>query len=422
MMLTGRYRLLQPLDESRTAWRAMDELLHRDVTVRRVDPGALPAVRAATGLKHPSALTVHDILTENGESWIVTEPADGQTLATAGMLPEAQVAEIGLELLDVLTAAHALGIVHGGVEPGAVVRAGDGRFRLWGFGTARPYGAYTPPEPERIPASDLWGLAATLYTLAEGRMPFPTVEAIRYGQPLAPMRAPLLGSVLLPLLHPDPAARPDASALRAALRARIPAPRRTGGVRRVHPALLAAGAVLLAAVTVPVTVAVAGPDPAPGTPAAAERRTAPPAACELLTEEQVEYLVPGSREGSDYQEGACNWTPVSASARTPESLRFTLDLQVELSDDPEKKLAGERRNAGWAGESVSVPGLGDEAFLQELAHDAAGGSKSRSVLVSFRLSNTVTTFKLRSGGDGGEQMTAAALRGAHWVAEAMSHG
>ena len=126
-MITGRYRLLQPLDPGQVRWRALDELLHRDVTLRRIDPRDVPAVRAASGFTHPGVLRVHDVVAGGDGAWIVTEPADGPTLAAVGTLPETRAAAIGLDLLDTLAAAHALGVVHGGVAPHTIVQAHDGR-------------------------------------------------------------------------------------------------------------------------------------------------------------------------------------------------------------------------------------------------------------------------------------------------------
>lgn len=420
--LAGRYRLHHPLDAAATGWRATDELLHRPVTVRPVPADALPAVRAAAAVRHPAVVTVHDVLTEDGRAWIVTEPAEGATLLAAGALPQAQVAELGLELLDGLATAHALDVVHGGVEPSAVVWCADGRFKLAGFGTARPQAAYTPPEQVPGPAADLWGLAATLSTAAEGRGPFPTPDALRYGQALPAVRAPGLHPVLAAALHPDPAQRPDAGALRAGLRERAPSPRGSGGPWRVHPAALALGAAVLTAVIVPVTVAIAAPDPAPGSAAAAPELGALPDACGLLTGDRLAQVVPGAAEPSGYQEGACGWRTDTAAGDLPGSLRFSLDLQVELADDPGGKLAAARETAGWGGKTAPVASLGDEAFLKEEAGTSSTGQKRFTVTVVFRQADAVATLRFARDAGASGPMRETAVRGARWVAEAMSRG
>ncbi|WP_157963549.1 protein kinase family protein [Actinocorallia populi] len=416
--LMGRYRLLQPLDEAQTAWRAMDELLHRDVMVRRIADEELPAVRAATALRHSSAVIVHDVVTEDGGAWAVTEPVEA--FETGGVLSEEQATELGLELLDALTTAHALGVVHGGVQPSSVVRSSDGRVKLLGFGMSRPYGAYLPPEAERTPASDLWGLAATLSTLLEGRSPYPTAEAIRYGQVLPPMRAPRLGAVLLPLLNPDPTARPGASGLRRELKACLPKRRKAGEPWRFRPLVLGLMAAALAVVLVPVTISLVKPDPPQG---ATRDFTSLPDPCTLLTGEQVEQLVVTPKEGQPGEQGVCTW---SSDAGLPSALRFDLRVEVELSDDPRGRLDGERNTIGLLASADSVPGLGEEAFLKKEAFQSSRGSGFTRMTVAFRMGDAVGIVEVRrsskSDEAGEERVKNAALRGAYWVAEAMHRG
>lgn len=416
--LMGRYRLLQPLDEAQTAWRAMDELLHRDVMVRRIADEELPAVRAATALKHSSAVIVHDVVTEDGGVWAVTEPVE--PFETGGTLSEEQAAGLGLELLDALTMAHALGVVHGGVQPPSVVRASDGQTKLLGFGMSRPYGAYLPPEAERTPASDLWGFAATLSTLLEGRPPYPTAEAIRYGQVLPPTRAPRLGGVLLPLLNPDPTARPSASWLRRELKACLPTRRKAGEPWRIRPLMLGSMAAVLAIVVVPVTFSLVKPGPPQGV---TKNFTSLPDPCTLLTGDQVGQLVVKPEEGRPGEQGVCAWT---SDPWLPSALRFDLRVEVELGDDPRGRLAGERRTVGLLASADSVPGLGEEAFLKKEAFQSSSGSGFTRMTVVFRMGDAVGTVEVRrsskSDEEGEEQVKNAALRGAYWVAEAMNRG
>ncbi|GAA1265560.1 hypothetical protein GCM10009677_17030 [Sphaerisporangium rubeum] len=192
-----------------TVWRAADELLRQDVAIKEVrlppdlDEAArtelrersLREARAAARLRaHPSIVTVHDVVVDDGRPWIVMELVHGdslhQVVRDRGPLPPHEVARIGLSLLDALAAAHQAGILHRDVKPANVLLTGDGRVVLTDFGIASLAGDVVLTQngavagspgyiaPERLrgeddrPESDLWSLGATLYTAVEGRSPY----------------------------------------------------------------------------------------------------------------------------------------------------------------------------------------------------------------------------------------------------------
>ncbi|NUR85848.1 MAG: serine/threonine protein kinase, partial [Nonomuraea sp.] len=85
-VIAGRYQLLAPLGAggAGTVWRARDEVLHREVAVKEVrlpqgDGRALAVIdtlreaRAAAALNHPSIITVHDVIDEGGQPWIIMD-------------------------------------------------------------------------------------------------------------------------------------------------------------------------------------------------------------------------------------------------------------------------------------------------------------------------------------------------------------
>jgi tRNA A-37 threonylcarbamoyl transferase component Bud32 len=258
--VASRYRLLDKIGQGGmgTVWRAQDEFLGRTVAIKEIDlprladidpaelrERALREARAAARLSHPNVVTVHDVVQEDGNPWIVMALVDADSLAevlrASGPLPPARVAEIGLAVLSALQAAHAAGIVHRDVKPANVLLARDGRIVLTDFGIATLEGdpsltsaglmlgapAYISPErasglrPE--PASDLWSLGATLYTAVEGRPPYDrdspmaTLGALMAEDPPVPKAAGCLTPTLMRLLERDPARRPDAPAARRLL-------------------------------------------------------------------------------------------------------------------------------------------------------------------------------------------------------------
>ncbi|GAA3227694.1 hypothetical protein GCM10010468_56670 [Actinocorallia longicatena] len=425
--MSGRYRLVQALDPAQTLWRARDEVLHRDVTVRQIEDSALDAVRAATVLRHPGLVIVHDVVEQDGRSWVVTELTEGPSLATSGLMDEPQAVAVGLALLDALVSAHALGVVHGGIQPDGVVFTADGQVKLTGFGITRPHEAYTPPEAVTVPASDLWALAATLYTAVEGRVPFADLGALRNGQVTPSLRGRRLGAVLAPLLGPDPAARPDSDLVRRGLRDLLPASR--DGRLRLNRIAVALGAAAIVAVVVPAAVfaslpgepkktpaalpaANGGPAPGPVVPPRSKEFVSMPDACSLLTDAQAETLVPRHDKPSSYQPGTCNWrSKVSLRPDLPGSLSFDLTIRIELGGG-EDAFDQAKRFGGLGGGPVSdLAGLGNEAFL---------GSGLRGTSVVYRLANVVVTVEYARRGDPNPKMRPVAERGARWSAEALN--
>jgi eukaryotic-like serine/threonine-protein kinase len=260
-LIANRYALQTPIGQGGmgVVWWARDTLLGRDVAVKEVrvppsvpdlDREALRArvlreARAAARLNHPGAVTLYDVLNEQGHAFIVMELIHAPTLAQVvdaeGPLDPGSAARIGLQVASVLAAAHQAGIVHRDVKPANVMVAHDGTARLTDFGIARVQGdpkltstglivgspAYMAPEQASGdaagPAADLWGLGATLYFAVEGRPPFEragsiaTLAAAVNDETPSPRRAGAVGPIIGALLSKSPADRPTAGELRQRL-------------------------------------------------------------------------------------------------------------------------------------------------------------------------------------------------------------
>ncbi|MFC4007563.1 serine/threonine-protein kinase [Nonomuraea purpurea] len=250
-MVGGRYRLLRTIGRGGmgTVWQAHDEVLGRDVAIKEILPPpdlseperevfaarTLREARAAGRVTHPGVAAVYDVLQERGHPWIVMQFVRSRTLGgfirEDGPMPPLEAARTGLQILEALRAAHAVGVLHRDVKPDNVLLAEDGRAVLTDFGiattqdessvTATGVLIGTPAfiSPERAaggratPACDLWSLGVTLYMAVEGHSPFQrdnaltTLGAVLHAEPRPPARAGVLAPVLLGLLRKDPAER-----------------------------------------------------------------------------------------------------------------------------------------------------------------------------------------------------------------------
>lgn len=248
-LLVGRYRLIERIGPGgpgtspggpgtgtapATVWRALDESTQRYVAVKRPLPPGDPddeehqrtahrlhrEARAAARVEHPAAVRIHDVVFEDGLPWIVMEFVPGEslrTLLTRGPLPAPEAARVGLAVLGALRAAHSVGIVHRDVKPANVLlEAGTGRVVLTDFGTGHVHGGadssgdtgFVAPErgaePGAGPASDLWSLGALLHAAV----------AAGPGEHSSGLR-----TLITRLLAPEPADRPEAEEVAAALAA-----------------------------------------------------------------------------------------------------------------------------------------------------------------------------------------------------------
>ncbi|MGL4304589.1 MAG: serine/threonine-protein kinase [Mycobacteriaceae bacterium] len=270
-LVAGRYRLRSKIGGGGmgAVWRAKDELLDREVAIKQIVSTArmnaseaqqvrdqvIREGRIAAKFSNPHAIEMHDITLEANEPWLVMEYLPSRSLAQVltmvDTLAPLQVAQIGAQIADALAAAHAVGIVHRDVKPGNILvtdRGEDaGTVKISDFGisslstdshhdengliTGTP--AFFAPEVARGAhptfASDVFALGATLYTATEGQPPFGIDEdqlvllhRVAEARIILPQRSGPITEVLLKMLEPDPARRPDMQHVSAAL-ARIAA-------------------------------------------------------------------------------------------------------------------------------------------------------------------------------------------------------
>ena len=260
--IVAGYRVVAPLFQSplaivflaehlRIGQQAALKILHPDLVGDALAVSRFFAEAVAGGrISHPGAVSVFDYGSFDGGAYLLTEYVPGENLcdrlAREGRPPLDRAVDLGEQLALILAAAHAAGVVHGGLEPESIrlVRdpAGTARelVKLADFSVARLADAVFPPirrpgdlppvpyfiAPEQLvnPAaadqrSDVYSLGCVIYLLATGVVPHrgsavEVAEAHRTRRPRPPRAfdpgiPPYLESLILRMMAVIPRERPS---------------------------------------------------------------------------------------------------------------------------------------------------------------------------------------------------------------------
>lgn len=216
----GKYTLDQVLGEGGfgITFRATHHYLQQTVVVKTLHPSGQPNAEFSQAQQqfqdegrrlalcvHPNIVRVSDFFIEAGMPYLVMDYIPGYNLEQLVFpdhpLPEAEAINYVRQIGAALQVIHANGLLHRDVKPqNIILRQGTNEVILIDFGIAREFtlGAtqthtsiistgYAPPEQylaqaKRTPATDVYGLAATLYALLTAHVPVPSI--LRDRQPM----------------------------------------------------------------------------------------------------------------------------------------------------------------------------------------------------------------------------------------------
>jgi len=202
-LFCGRYLVVRRLGSGGTAtvFLAEDQRLRRQVAVKRLHGVEVTETtaerlrreaRIMASLHHPNLVTVLDMLTEDGDLYLVMEYVPGGTLGDVledAPLEPAHVLELLRPVAAALDHAHEHGVVHRDVKPSNVLVGDRGTVKLadLGLATAAEITRITPPgsilgtpaymAPEQAqpvpctPATDVFALATIAFQALSGTLP-----------------------------------------------------------------------------------------------------------------------------------------------------------------------------------------------------------------------------------------------------------
>src|SRR5438132_1802612 len=148
----SHFEILEKLGEGGmgVVYKARDLRLDRLVAIKVLPEKALAnaerearfvqEAKSASALNHPNIITVYEIDTADGATFIAMEFVDGKTLdqvISRKGLRFTEALKYAVQIADALAAAHGIGVVHRDLKPANIMIAGKGQIKVLDFGLAK---------------------------------------------------------------------------------------------------------------------------------------------------------------------------------------------------------------------------------------------------------------------------------------------
>jgi len=243
-------------------YKAVHPLIGKHVAIKVLRPDVvtdprdmdrlLEEARVVSAIKHRGIINIFGAGTlDDGRHYLIMELLEGESLEDKmkrdGQIPAADAVIILEQVLSALSAAHEAGIVHRDLKPANVFLAKEGQqfyVKLLDFGLARRQQQnvtriagtpdYISPEHARGrpagPPADLYAFGVLCFHMLTGQLPFVGNTPMEVMEKHVHMPPPVphevnpaipkaLSELILKLLAKEPGERPDASQVKADLRA-----------------------------------------------------------------------------------------------------------------------------------------------------------------------------------------------------------
>lgn len=208
-----QYRIVEKIGSGGmgVVYKAVDTRLEREAAIKilsaqqAADPVTqqrfLREARSASSLNHPNIVTVYEVNSDRGITFLAMEYIHGVTLSRrmkSGRLGAAEILNYAVQFAEGLAKAHGQGLVHRDLKPGNLMITSDGIVKILDFGLARVTEAaaggetiqaltvagsvmgtpgYMSPEQSlgdvADARSDIFSFGVILYEMVTGAQPFP---------------------------------------------------------------------------------------------------------------------------------------------------------------------------------------------------------------------------------------------------------